>query len=181
MLKEIISGKRILLKRPDCNMDMARIIYSSINKCRGTFEPWLGWVKYTQSPDDSLRFLESVNDDWENDKHFVYAIYIKNTFIGLISVINVAIEHKRTEIAYWLDTCYTGYGYMREAVRTIEDELFACGFNRLVIHTDVLNVKSAKVPQSLGYVHEGILRQEVWSEPNNRYRDINVFSKLKSD
>ena len=70
---------------------------------------------------------------------------------------------------------------MHEAVSLIETELFDNDFNRLVIHTDVLNLKSANVAQKMGYVHEGILRQEIYSEPNNRYRDINVFSKLKSD
>ena len=94
---------------------------------------------------------------------------------------NVAWQHKRAEIGYWLDTDYTGKGLMSEAVSLIEKELFANDFNRLVIHTDVLNVKSANIPQRLGYVHEGILRQEVYSEPNNRYRDINVFSKLKAE
>lgn len=181
MLSEIISGKRITLRRPNYDMETAKVMYNSIDKCRETFLPWLGWVKYTLSPNDSFRFLETVDNDWKNGKQFVYAIYIKNTFIGVISVINVALEHKRAEIAYWLDTDYTGNGYMREAVRMIENELFSCDFNRLVIHTDILNVRSAKIPQSLGYVHEGVLRQEIWSEPNNRFRDINVFSKLKSD
>lgn len=181
MLKEIIEDAKITLKRPETDFKMAEAIFSCVNKCRETFLPWLGWVKYTNSPNDSLDFLKTVDSDWNENKQFVYAVYFQEVFIGLISVLNVAWEHKRAEIGYWLDSDYTGKGLMSEAVSLIEKELFANDFNRIVIHTDVLNTKSAKIPQRLGYVHEGILRQEVYSEPNNCFRDLNVFSKLKSD
>ena len=181
MLSEIISGKRIILKRPNPNIEMAENIFACVDKCRETFLPWLGWVKDTNSPNDSLKFLQTVDKDWNENKQFVYAIYFQEIFMGLISILNVSWQHKRAEIGYWLDTDYTGNGFMHEAVKLIEDELFANDFNRIVIHTDVLNIKSALVPQRLGYVHEGILRQEVYSEPNNRFRDLNVFSRLKSD
>lgn len=181
MLKEIISGERIILKRPQPDMQTATKIFSSIDSCRETFLPWLGWVKYTNSASDSLAFLQGVDKDWGENKQFVYAVYMGMVFIGVISILNVAWQHKRAEVAYWLDTKYEGKGLMSEAVSLVEDHLFENDFNRIVIHTDVLNVKSAKIPQRLGYVHEGVLRQEIYSEPNNRYRDINVFSKLKSD
>jgi len=181
MFKEVISGKRITLKRPVADIETAEFIFASIDKCREIFLPWLGWVKYTKEPKDTLSFLQTVDSDWNENKQFVYAIFWDNIFIGVISILNIAWQHKRAEIGYWLDTDYTGKGLMSEAVSLIEKELFANDFNRLVIHTDVLNVKSANIPQRLGYVHEGILRQEVYSEPNNRYRDINVFSKLKAE
>lgn len=181
MLSETISGKRITLRRPIPNMETAENIFACVDKCRKIFLPWLGWVKYTNSPNDSLEFLQTVDKDWVENKQFVYTLYLQEVFIGLISVLNVAWKHKRAEIGYWLDTDYTGNGFMSEAVSLIEKELFENGFNRLVIHTDILNEKSAKIPQRLGYVHEGILRQEIYSEPNNRFRDLNVFSKLKSD
>lgn len=181
MLKEVILGQRIILKRPQPDIKMAEEIFCSVDKCRETFLPWLGWVKYTNSPNDSLEFLQIVDKDWIDNKQFVYAIYFDSVFVGLISILNVAWQHKRAEIGYWLDTDYTGKGVMSEAVGLIEEELFSNDFNRIVIHTDVLNVKSAKIPQRLGYICEGILRQEIYSEPNNRFRDLKVFSKLKSD
>jgi len=80
-----------------------------------------------------------------------------------------------------MDTSFTGNGYMTEAVKLIEEELFNNDFNKIVIHTDVLNIKSARIPQSLGYKLDGILREDTYSEPNKRFRDRNVFSKLKSE
>lgn len=181
MLEEIILGKRIKLKRPDFDLETAKKIFSIIDKCRDVFLPWLDWVKYTNSPNDTLIFLEKTDDDWNNDSQFVYEINIDDTFIGLISIINIAWTHKRAEIGYWLDTDYTGNGYISEALALIEKELFANDFNRIVIHTDVLNYRSANVAINAGYKLDGVLRQNVYSEPNERYRDKNVFSKLRSD
>ncbi len=180
-MKELINGKRITLQRLSCDMKTAKTMFSVIDRCRETFLPWLGWVKNTNAPSDTLTFLEISDNDWQNKSQFVYGIYLEKNFIGLISVINVSWRHKRAEIGYWLDTDYTGNGYMTEAIQLIETELFENDFNRIVIHTDVLNVKSAKLPQALGYAHEGILRQNIYSEPHQRFRDQNVFSKLKSD
>ena len=180
-MRENILSERIALKRATFNVETAERIYATIDKCRDVFSPWLGWVEETHSQENILKFLEKVNVDWDNNAQFVYEIYMGKKFIGLISVINVAWQHKRAEIGYWLDTDYTGKGYMSEAVVIIEKELFDNDFNRIVIHTDVLNQCSANVAIKAGYKFEGILRQNIYSISQKRYRDQNIFSKLRSD
>lgn len=179
-MKEILVGNRIKLCRPTCNSETANAIFTIVDKCKEEFIPWLGWG-YNYTPKDALNFLKTSDTDWNNNVQFVYAIYLQNIFIGLISIINVAWQHKRAELGYWMDTSFTGNGYMTEAVKLIEEELFNNDFNKIVIHTDVLNIKSARIPQSLGYKLDGILREDTYSEPNKRFRDRNVFSKLKSE
>ena len=179
-MKEVLSGKRIKLCRPKCDLKTAEDIFRVVDKCKVIFSRWLDWGnEYTK--DMAFDFLKSADANWENNKEFVYAIYFENTFIGLITILNIAEQHKKAEIGYWLDTDFTGNGYMTEAVKLIERELFDNGFNKVVIQTDVLNVKSAKIPQTLGYKLDGILRQDAYSEPQHRFWDRNVFSKLKSD
>ena len=180
-MRENISGKRIKLKRPVFNIENAKVIYSVINRCRDVFSPWLDWANGTNSADDTLKFLEKADDDWKNNTQFVYEIHVGEKFAGLISAINIVRQHKRAEIGYWLGTENTGKGFMAEAVSLLEKELFADGFNRIVIQTDVLNAKSAGVAKRCGYILEGVLRQERYSERLGRFRDTNVFSKLKAD
>lgn len=180
-MKEKIIGEKVILERALCTESMANELFKVIDKCRKEFSPWLGWVESTNSPKDTLLFLENVNKDWDEGLQNVYAIYTKGAFVGLISIINISQKNKKAEIGYWLDTDYTGKGLMSESVRLIEKELFENGFNRIVIHTDVLNLKSATVAKRLGYTHEGVLRESIYSEALGIYRNQNVFSKLKSD
>ena len=180
-MREKISGQRIELRRPIFNRETAEKIYAVIDRCREDFLPWLGWVKGTNSPDDILKFLEMTDNAWKNNTQFVYEIYHGEKFLGLISIINVVFQHHRAEIGYWLDTNFTGHGYISEALVLLEKELFTNDFNRIVIHTDVLNQRSANVAIRAGYHFEGILRQNIYSQALERYRDQNVFSKLKSD
>lgn len=180
-MKENICGPKITLKRLKHNHKTAQEMFLVIDKCRDAFLPWLDWVQNTNSPNDLMEFLQNANNDWDNNKQFIYGIYLNDKFIGYISVIDVSWSNKRAEIGYWLDTDCSGHGYMGEAVQLIENELFENDFNRIIIITDVLNTKSAKVAQHSGYKHDGILRQNTYSTVNKRFRDQNVFSKLKSD
>ena len=181
MLKENLSDQNVNLKRPLPDKETALVLFNSIDKSRNAFSPWLDWIENTNSAEDTLRFLQEADQDWNNQTQFVYAIFYQEAFAGLISALNVSRKNKRTEIGYWLDIDYMGKGLMQKAVSLIEKELFENGFNRIVIHTDALNVKSANVAKRLGYVHEGVLRQDRYSETRKCFRDTNVFSKLKSD
>ena len=99
--------------------------------------------------------------------------------MGMISALNINENAKSMEIGYWISSRFCGKGYMQEAVSLLEKEFFEQGINRIVIKTDILNVKSANVAQRCGYILEGVLRQESFSKNEQRYRDINVFSKLR--
>ena len=180
-MKEKLTGQRITLERPAPDMQTAQAVYSAIDGSRDVFAPWLDFVRYTEKAEDTLHFLQAVNQNWNNGTEYVYAIYHQGTFIGLISAINISRQHKRAEIGYWLDAAFSGKGFMTEAVSVLEKELFEDDFNRIIIQTDVLNIKSANVACRCGYVHEGVLRQERYSEIQGRFRDTNVFSKLKFD
>ena len=59
---------------------------------------------------------------------------------------------KRKIIVYWLNTDFKGEGYISEALTLIEKELFDNDFNRIVIHTDALNQRSATVAIKAEYL-----------------------------
>ncbi|MBO5442097.1 MAG: GNAT family N-acetyltransferase, partial [Alphaproteobacteria bacterium] len=113
-MQEVLYGKQIKLCRPQCELAVAEDMFRVVDKCMADFSPWLDWtIEYTK--DMAFDFLKTADTNWNDGKEFVYAIYFENTFIGLITVLNIAKQHKRAEIGYWLDTDYTGNGYMTEA------------------------------------------------------------------
>lgn len=178
---ERLEGKRIILKRVFPDIRLAQEIFEVEDSSRDDFLPWLGWIKETLSPNDTLEFLKASHSEWEKGINFVFGIFSNDKFIGTISALHSAPRHHRIEIGYWLGSNFAHLGYMNEAVLLLEKELFRIGYNRIVIHTDVLNLKSANVAKRAGYIHEGILRQEIFSQVAGRYRDLNIFSKLKKD
>lgn len=70
---------------------------------------------------------------------------------------------------------------MQEAVKLLEKELFNKEINKIIIRTDVGNLKSTNVAKKLGYCFDGIMRQDLYRQREDCFRDINVFSKLKGE
>ncbi len=179
-LSEKIEGERIYLARPEVSFSFAGVLFANIDKSRHLLEPWLDWAPETKRPEDSYDFLTLCGDNWDKHKEFPYGVFLKDThdFIGVVGTVEMAPAHYRTEIGYWLSGEYTGKGYMREAVKLLEEKLIESGFNRLVITTDVLNTKSASVAQACGYRLEAVLKQSEYAPHLKRFRDKNIFVKF---
>lgn len=182
IVSETLKGKRITLQKAVKSFEMAQVHIEEVKKSLAELSPWLGWATEEYKVEDSYEYLQGCVQEWEKGKEFNYMILDENkNFMGMISALNVKEKDKCLEIGYWISSNYAGKGYMQEAVRLLEKEFFGLGINRIVVHTDVLNKKSANVPQKLGYVLEGIQRQALWNKKEQRFRDINTFSKLRSD
>jgi len=180
-----IESERIILERPyPVTKELAEEIYKTVMSSREHLHEWLPWATETYSLEDEMSYLKDYCEaHWENGEGFSYLIREKETkkFLGIIDLITVNQKHKSTEIGFWLAKDATGKGYMVEAVKALENEAFKQGLNRVVIKNDTQNIASANVSKNAGYHLDGVLRQERWSELKNRFRDTNVWSKLKSD
>ena len=180
-----IEADRIFLQRPHpVTSELAQEIYSGVDSCRSYLGKWLPWANDTCSPQDEMAYLTDwCEAHWENDEGFAYLIREKETkkFLGIIDLIKVNQKHKSAEIGFWLLKDATGKGYMIEAVKALEKEVFKQGFNRIVIKNDIENIKSANVAKNAGYHLDGVMRQDRWLEGEKRFRDTNIWSKLKSD
>ncbi len=179
---ETIKGQRITLQKAVKSFEMAKAHNQEVKKSLPELSPWLGWATEDYKIEDSYEYLQGCVQEWEKGNEFNYMILDENkNFMGMISALNVKEKDRNLEIGYWISTTHAGNGYMQEAVKLLEKEFFGLGINRIVIHTDVLNKKSANVPQKLGYVLEGIQRQSLWNKKEQRFRDINTFSKLSNE
>lgn len=181
-LAERIDGERIYLIKTGCSKELAEEIYQHIEDSRTELRPWLDWEINTKSADDYLKFLEFTQTQWAEGSGFNFLVREKknDSYIANLSV-NEYIEKKQQALlGYWQSTSRCGKGYLTEAVKLLEQALFAAGIHKIVIETDVLNLKSAAVPQRLGYQLEGILRGESFAPNENRFRDINHFAKLNA-
>ncbi len=178
--KDKIIGERIILRKYPVTFDMAKTLYALADESRTSIRVFLPWPDVTTKPEDSYAFLYRADEGWKKKEKAEYAIFHKESgvFMGGIGIMHFN-EHNGAEIGYWLGTKFQGKGYMREAVRLIEDE-YLPNLQRLVIRNDVENVRSANIPAKLGYHKDGVMRQ-AYKYADGHYGDMNVWSKLRSE
>jgi RimJ/RimL family protein N-acetyltransferase len=83
------------------------------------------------------------------------------------------------EIGYWIDSRFSGNGFMTEAVNGLihfaETELDA---RRIEIRCDTNNGKSRNIPEKLGFTLEGTFHHDDLSADGKSLRDTYVFAKI---
>ena len=178
-MKVVLKGKRIILMHLEPCMDNAELMYNVLMENKKHLLPWMQWLNNTKSVKDTHNFLIQSDKNWENDKAYEYAVVLNDVIIGMCGAVVVDINNKKVELGYWLANDYRGNGYIMESVQLLEQELFKNGFNKIIIHTDVLNKNSVNVAKKLGYELEAVLKQDRFLKYENRFRDTNCFAKFK--
>jgi ribosomal-protein-serine acetyltransferase len=178
--KNILVGKRIVLKRTRPSVSMAKIMFKTIDENRDHLRPWFSWEKPTTKFEDSLKYLTEKEEKTKAGQRVEYGIYLNKEYMGNIGIFNIDENNKSAEIGYWLSSKFIRNGYTTEAVKIIDQEFFT-NFNRIQIKCDEQNKASSGVAKKCGYKFEGKLREDTWSEYFRDFRNILVFSKLKSE
>lgn len=180
MMKYILKGKRISLIHLAPSMHNAKLMHDVLIKNKKYLLPWMQWLNTDNSVKDRYSFLVQSDKNWEKDKSYEYAVVLNDEIIGMCGAVEVDITNKKVELGYWLANDYRGHGYMMESVGVLEQELFRNGFNKIIIHTDVLNKNSVNVAKKCGYELEAVLKQDRFLKYEKRFRDTNCFVKFKN-
>ncbi|QQS61510.1 MAG: GNAT family N-acetyltransferase [Candidatus Moraniibacteriota bacterium] len=180
--KNQLRGDRLLLKRTRPTLEMAETIFKVVDENRKHLEPWFSWTALTLKVEDSLKYLFDKEEETKKGKKVEYGLFVNNEHIGNISIFDMNEKEKSGEIGYWLSSSHTRNGYMTEAVKILEKEVFEkMELNRIQIRCDEKNEASSGVAKKCGYVYEGKYREDSFSEHFNNFRNTLVFSKLKSE
>ncbi len=132
--------------------------------------PYPAW----QSMDDANAWFERTKSRFVEKTAAQFAIHIDATdeqptqTIGNALIFNFSAAHEVAEIGYVLGRSHWGLGYASEAMRPLIDYAFdALGAHRLEAKLDPRNTASAKVLTKLGFVLEGVFREN-WLDANGR-------------
>ena len=88
---------------------------------------------------ETQKFLERIQEDMANGKSILWAIFLKEKFCGIISIISIIRRHRsltydKAELAYWLAPEYQKQGIMTEAGKAVITFAFKqLGFHRLTV------------------------------------------------
>ncbi len=181
-----LEGAKIYIQKLPVTFEFAHQLFGIVEVNRNHILPWLDWAlpEMTAKAEDEYNFALFADEDWAAGKRFEFAIFKQGTkeLLGGICLIRYGNKRdKKGEIGYWLKKEATGKGYMLEAISLIEKFAYDLGYERLVIRNDVDNIPSKRVAERAGYTFEGIERHGHYDRKNDKFVDINVFSKLRSE
>jgi len=161
----------------------APAVWEAIEESRERLEPWLPWVSTVQTLDDERAVIVKLRNRWRLRKGLAVGIFDRTTgrYLGGSGLHRINWDLRIFEIGYFIRTSAEGRGYVAETVQL----LTRCAFdrlqaNRVEIYVDPRNVRSARVPERLGFVLEGTLRR-VRADVDGRPADRQMFALIRED
>jgi len=158
-------------------LEHAEELYNLTDSDRNHLKEWLPWVDHTKSIEDTKMFIEMGKKQFISNAGFQAGIWYKQNLAGVIGCHGMNFTNKSTSIGYWLGEGYQGKGIMTEATKVLIAYLFLeLNLNRVEIRCAENNYKSRAIPERLGFVKEGILREIEWIY--DHYVDHVVYGML---
>ena len=180
-LFEELRGERIVV-RPYRESD-AQDLFEAVAESRDHIRPWLPFADTHQSVEESRDWIIHQVALWLLLEDLILGMWeaATNRYLGGTGLHPHNWDTGYFEIGYWIRASAGGHGYITEAVRLLANYAFdTLKANRLEIRCDELNVRSAAIPQRLGFVREGCLRNNA-TAPDGRIRNTLVFSLIAGE
>jgi RimJ/RimL family protein N-acetyltransferase len=140
----------------------APLLMEAKNVSKEHLLPWMPWAQ--GEPSDlaaNLALIRTWRAQFDSDQDYVYGIFDRETaaIVGGTGL-HQRIGKSAREIGYWVRVEATNRGIATETAAALTRAGFEfLGLERMEIHCDVRNLRSAAVPRKLGYVHDANLRR----------------------
>jgi ribosomal-protein-serine acetyltransferase len=155
-------------------------LFDLIETNREHLRRWLPWLDQTTRLQHVQQFLRESRRKAMNGNGQTFLVINSGRIVGVLGEHNIDRVDRKTELGYWLDQGHEGRGIMTQAVERLLGHIFDdLDLNRVVLSCAVGNVKSRAIPERLGFVHEGVLRQAQWLYTH--YIDLAVYGLLREE
>jgi RimJ/RimL family protein N-acetyltransferase len=176
-----LKGKRVTI-RPYREED-AQALFEAVAESRDHIRPWLPFADAHQSVEESRDWIihQQAKILLREDMNFALWDTTSGRFVGGSGLHPRNWKIGYFEIGYWLRVSATGHGYITETVKLFTDYLFThLHANRVEIRCDAKNERSAAVPRRLGFVQEGLKRNDMQNTAGE-LRSTLIFAMTPED
>ena len=173
-----LKTERLIVRSP--SVEDAQQLVEAIAESIDTLAPWMAWADHVPTLAEARENCRRAEKAFSEGSDYRLHLFLRDslTFIGGSGLHRVDWSVPKCEIGYWVRKSHAGKGYITEAVREISrfalEDLKA---NRVEIRMSARNARSRRVPERLGFVFEGTLRNET-TNPDGTLRDTCVYSKI---
>ncbi|MBS2964319.1 GNAT family N-acetyltransferase [Actinocrinis puniceicyclus] len=127
--------------------------YEAITASYEPLHAWMDWISEPRTRQEHREWIERQLASWPSGFSYNYGVFdaAAGTLLAVIGV-HDRVGPGGLEIGYWCHIDHTGKGVITRAARALTDILLALpGVDRVEIHCDEANERSAAVPRRLGY------------------------------
>ncbi|WP_408005281.1 GNAT family N-acetyltransferase [Pseudalkalibacillus berkeleyi] len=155
-------------------------LFALVDQSRKYLREWLPWVDSMEKEEDYEPVIELWRKQFCDENGFQAGILYQDKLVGMIGYHYIDYASKKTSIGYWLSEHNQGKGIMTKATQTLVDYAFnVLHLNRIEIQCGTGNRKSAAIPERLGFVKEGTIRDAEYLY--DHFHDCYLYSLLKRE
>jgi RimJ/RimL family protein N-acetyltransferase len=177
---EEFTTDRLLIRKP--LPGDGKFVYEAIQASLNELKPWMPFAHMNQTEQDvEANIRESIAKFMTREDLRLHVFNkVTGEFIGSSGLHRINWDIPKFEIGYWINTRFSGKGYITESTEAITKFAFTeLNAKRVEIRCDPRNTKSRSIPEKLGFTLEGILKNEGISVESKEPRDTCVFAKTK--
>lgn len=155
-------------------------LFALVDANREHLTKWLAWVPHTKTEKDILSFILSNIRRRQENTGRIFAMWHEENICGVIGFNTIDTGNQNGEIGYWISEKLVGRGIVTECARTLTGFGFEeIGLRRIHMKCATGNVRSQKVPERLGFVYEGTLRD--CSKLGESFVSMKIYSMLSDE
>lgn len=158
-------------------------LLDAVRESLSELHQWLPWAHLAYGRTDALRFVRETSRAWREAKAFDYAIRRhddSSRHVGNVSIWYVSKTFRAGEIGYWVRTSDVGKGVCTEATASIVRLGFeSLNLHRIMLRIAVGNDASERVATKLGFIKEGVLRDEL--QVHGTWMDHTIWGMLEHE
>jgi ribosomal-protein-serine acetyltransferase len=111
---------------------------------------------------------------------FEWHLFLGGTLCGAVRLKDIDENDRKAKFGYFIGQQFTGKGLVTSAVRSVLEYCFGhLNLNRIELRCAAENERSKRVAERLGFVREGILREEEFLD--GAFVDLHVYGLLGRD
>lgn len=170
--------ERLLIRLP--KPGDGKVVHQAMQASIHELKPWMPFAQKEPSEEETEVNIRKAYVNFFNREDLRLLIFHKDTgeFIASSGLHRINWAVPKFEIGYWIDSRFSGKGYMTEAVQAIANFAFVkLKARRVEIRCDSKNTKSRRIPEKLGFELEGILKNDDFSADGKWLRDTCIYAK----
>ncbi|RSD29233.1 GNAT family N-acetyltransferase [Mesobacillus subterraneus] len=151
-----------------------------VDSTRGYLRQWLPWVDSLRFPEQFYWVIQMWQKGFQERRSCHFGIWYRGRLAGSISLHGIDWGNSYASIGYYLSEKMQGKGLTTRTVKALINYAFSdLSLNRIEIRCGKDNHKSKAIPEKMGFVKEGLIRDGEFV--NGHFHDLMVYGVLSRD